>query len=309
MTSKVDQIIEARDEILRPPGEHNISGDRLAPGPYTVIPSRAMSDKRMHDHPAAFMVLCALCGHQNAVSGVAFPNQLSLAQRLGKTQQAVSRQMRNLIEWGYIQKVVKENRLRKTGRRGATWRVIFDPAATDDDIVALGGDEHIEQNIINETLKAVDNSNDVQHDVVKQADSESAFTTSGGCMYKQQHDVVSNTSTNNENKNIENLEKKMCSVFAHALDNEYKSRGEWRWTAHQESIAREIAETGVTLKQWTRTIQSSVKWHKDKGLRPPFSLGFYRNSFTAKKKTEEMSAEDIIKKTTRSLRMSRVYKN
>jgi predicted transcriptional regulator len=154
MMNKVDEIIEARKQILELPKDRMVS-DIQAPSPFTTIPSRALSDKYILTHPSALQVLCVLCSYVNGVSGTAYPNQYSVAKRLNRSQPAVSRQFNNLIKWGYIEKIIKENPLRDRGRKGATWRVIYDPEITADDIAMTTTDPRVEENKAQDTMKEV----------------------------------------------------------------------------------------------------------------------------------------------------------
>ena len=150
--NKVDQIIEARKQILGLPKDRMVSNIQ-APSAFTTIPSRALSDKLILSHPSSLQVLCVLCSYVDGVSGIAFPNQLTMAQRLNRTQQAVSRQLMLLVKWGYIKKIVKENALRVYGRKGATWRILYDPLITDEDIIMTTNDPRVEENKAQITIK------------------------------------------------------------------------------------------------------------------------------------------------------------
>lgn len=152
--NKVDEIIEARKQILELPKDRMVS-DVQAPSPFTTIPSRALSDKYILTHPSALQVLCVLCSYVNGVSGTAYPNQYSVAKRLNRSQPAISRQFNNLVKWGYIEKIIKENPLRDRGRKGATWRVIYDPEITADDIAMTTTDPRVEENKAEDTIKEI----------------------------------------------------------------------------------------------------------------------------------------------------------
>jgi hypothetical protein len=62
-------------------------------------------------------------------------SQLTVAQALNITQSAVSQHMKKLVEYGYIQKIRKEDRSKAWGKRGAVWRVIYDPRMTLKDVI------------------------------------------------------------------------------------------------------------------------------------------------------------------------------
>jgi len=154
MMNKVDEIIEARKQILELSKDRMVS-DIQAPSPFTTIPSRALSDKYILTHPSALQVLCVLCSYVNGQSGTAYPNQYSVAKRLGRSQPAISRQFNNLVRWGYIEKIIKENPLRDRGRKGATWRVIYDPQISSGAIAMTTTDPRVEANKAEDTMKII----------------------------------------------------------------------------------------------------------------------------------------------------------
>ena len=110
-------------------------GDYQAPGPFCLIPPRATVDTRLHKYPSTFSVLAFVCSYAKAHTGVFWMSQLTVAQALNITQSAVSQHMKKLTEYGYIQKIRKEDRSRAWGKRGAVWRVIYDPRMTTKEVM------------------------------------------------------------------------------------------------------------------------------------------------------------------------------
>ena len=105
-SEELEQIKEARYEVLRPPLEHcRSTNNSLPPSGYSILPSRIFADARIGG--AAIRVMGAVCCHANGRSGLAYPNQRSIAKRLGISQQGVSRQMVTLEKCGYLEKVIK----------------------------------------------------------------------------------------------------------------------------------------------------------------------------------------------------------
>lgn len=151
---KVQEILKARKEILELPKDRMISNVQ-APSPLTIIPSRAFSDKYILTHPSALQVLGVICSYCNGQSGIAYPNQATVAKRLARSQPAISRQFNNLIKWGYIEKVRKENPLRNRGPKGASWRVIYDPGIDQDQLAQITTDPRVEANKAQDTIKEI----------------------------------------------------------------------------------------------------------------------------------------------------------
>jgi len=121
----VNQKLELeRDKIHRAPTGF---GNGESPGPVVVTPGRALVDLRFNQFPATYRCLALCCSYACSHTGVFFPNQSTMAKQLQVCQQTISHHMRKLVEWGYVQKLIKEYPLRQNARKGATWRVLFDP--------------------------------------------------------------------------------------------------------------------------------------------------------------------------------------
>ena len=277
---------KAREEITKPDAEYNTAtNDRTAPAAYFIGPSRAIADARFRNHSSTFLMLCALALYANK-AGTLFPNQKTIAELLGKTQQAVSRQMKLLEDWGYVKKIGQQNRLRKVGRKGATWRIIYDPGVSDEELTSkmVNKVEYLETQEASETMRKL--STVAQHQVVKpqvkKRQKAESNTTSGGCMSEQQREVVSNV-LSNDNTNTKEISKEMVKWYITTLDLQLGTRGQFRWDDRQETIAEEIASAGVTLDQWKKEILKSILWYKKEERQPPFSLAFYKDAFNNKR--------------------------
>lgn len=95
-----------------------------------VLPIRAVFDKELtHGALTALAALCAYCNR----AGITWVSQTRLASELGITQQAVAKQFKQLKDRGYLQ-IVKQG---FKGQRTATMRVIYDPAITAEDAIAM----------------------------------------------------------------------------------------------------------------------------------------------------------------------------
>lgn len=155
MMTKPEEILKARKQITLPPKKFRITEEQ-SPSPYINIPSRALADVRIIKNPSALQVLCVLCSYVSGQSGTAFPSQLLLAKRLGRSQQAISRQIVKLIDWGYIKKIISENALRQKGKKTATYRIIYDPAISDTQLIKTSTDPIVEQNKAEETIRHIE---------------------------------------------------------------------------------------------------------------------------------------------------------
>lgn len=92
------------------------------PGAFAIVQAAAIDDTRMQ--PAALRMLLAL-GIYRDTEGWCWPKQKQLASRLGISQQAVSKALRDLARWGYIEIHDQYNEM--TGARiSSRYRLVMD---------------------------------------------------------------------------------------------------------------------------------------------------------------------------------------
>ena len=298
-SEKLAEIKQARKELLQPPKKYTVSVDNtVAPSPYSVMPSRVFVDTRIQN--ASIRVLGTLCCHANKYSGIVFTNQLTIGNRLGISKQAVSRQMRLLEKCGYIKKIYKENPLRKKGRKGATWRVIYDPATTDEDILAHNKPEFVEQQDAEETLKVIAKS---QPDVdlsVKKSKPDVDFTNTKVNLGVDQEakkvnlGVDQNYSTITNSTSIREISMKICTVYAKERETRLGSMAGWQNDERQIAIVEKYLASGYSKNTILKTFLTSLNYYAKSGKRPPFSLGYYDSYFN---KQDKPTVDDIIRKT------------
>lgn len=96
---------------------------------YSVVPIRAAADKRLR--ATAWRVLVSVCSYANR-AGLAWPGYENLAKTHGVTRQAVGRQIKKLIAYGYLQKVKNHS----WGRTAQILRVIYDESLSDKQLLA-----------------------------------------------------------------------------------------------------------------------------------------------------------------------------
>ena len=291
-SEKLLEIKEARKELLQPPKKHTMSVDNtVAPSPFSVMPSRVFADQRIQN--ASIRVLGTLCCHANKYSGIVFTNQLTIGNRLGISKQAVSRQMRLLEKCGYIKKIYKENPLRKKGRKGATWRVIYDPARTDEDILAHNKPEFVEQQDAEETLKVIAKS---QPDVDKSKKPEVTKVNLGVDQEAQKVnlEVDQNYSTRTNSTNIREISMKICTAYAKERETRLGNMAGWQNDERQIAIVEKYLASGYSKNTILKTFLTSLNYYAKSGKRPPFSLGYYDSYFNKKDKP---TVQDVIRKT------------
>ena len=285
MIDKVDQIKKAREEVTLAPKKHRVS-DIQSPSAFIAIPSRALNDKRLLNNPSALQVLCVLCSYVQGTSGIAFPSQILLAKRLNRTQQAISRQIVKLIEWGYIKKIINENALRQKGKKTATYRLIYDPKISDSQLIKETDDPIIESKKAQETLKKI------QPEVVKK---KKLHNTIALCRDTTSEVVQNYSSLTNKNYIKEKI-KEYLNVYTHALDLITQTRGQWRWDQREEAIVEEIINLGVTLHEFRKAVQKKLHQCRKDYSRPPYTIAYFKAYWQPKPKTTEGITKELGKK-------------
>ena len=285
MIDKVDQIKKAREEVTLAPKKHRVS-DIQSPSGFIAIPSRALNDKRILANPSSLQVLCVLCSYVQGTSGIAFPSQILLAKRLGRTQQAISRQIVKLIEWGYIKKIINENALRQKGKKTATYRLIYDPKISDSQLIKETDDPIIESKKAQETLKKI------QPEVVKK---KKVYNTIALCR-DTTSEVVQNYSSLTNNNYIKEKIKEYLNVYTHALDLITQTRGQWRWDQREEAIVEDIINLGVTLHEFRKAVQKKLHQCRKDYSRPPYTIAYFKAYWQPKPETTEGITKELGKK-------------
>ena len=285
MIDKVDQIKKAREEVTLAPKKHRVS-DFQSPSAFIAIPSRALNDKRILANPSSLQVLCVLCSYVQGTSGIAFPSQILLAKRLNRTQQAISRQIVKLIEWGYIKKIINENALRQKGKKTATYRLIYDPKISDSQLIKETDDPIIESKKAQETLKKI------QPEVVKK---KKLHNTIALCRDTTSEVVQNYSSLTNKNYIKEKI-KEYLNVYTHALDLITQTRGQWRWDQREEAIVEEIINLGVTLHEFRKAVQKKLHQCRKDYSRPPYTIAYFKAYWQPKPKTTEGITKELGKK-------------
>ena len=298
-SEKLADIKQARRELLQPPKKHTLSIDNsTAPSPFSVLPSRVFADARVQN--ASIRVLGTICCHANQHSGIVFTNQITIANRLGITKQAVSRQMRLLEKCGYIKKIYKENPLRKKGRKGATWRILYDPATTDEDIIAHNKPDFVAEQDAEDTLKVIAKSQPSVDKVNEQSKRDVDYTSK-----KVNSQVDHNYSSISSNKDFREIAMQICKVYAREREERLGAMLGWRNDERQIAIVEKYLGQGHDKNVLLETFLGSLNHFKDTGKRPPFSLAYYDKFFN---KEEKESVRDIIKRTINGSRFDTVRK-
>lgn len=95
-----------------------------------VVPLRAIRDRNITD--SQLRCLAAICSYCNR-AGITWVGQDRIGKDLGVSKQSISKQVKRLVELGYLEVVSKGFR----GERANTTRVIFDPEIKTEDAIAV----------------------------------------------------------------------------------------------------------------------------------------------------------------------------
>ena len=283
-------------------------GDGQSPGAGAWIPGRATRDTSFTRFPMAMVILCYACAHASAYTGTFWVNQRTIARDLEMSQQAVSRHFRKLVELGYLEKVRNENSKRPYGKKGAVWRVIYDPTQSLKDVEAaaarLHKTEEEEQetaaSTIEEAAKGAKGQQSKQRkkdvkELLKQTTSalkDRSRTTRGlsqeeskynpQVVQKNNMQVVLNLPTNNKNIEIKESEcRKLCMTYAHAVEQRWGSR--FRHDVRQEELAAQLLALGYTVESFAADSERMLDWLVRHNKQPPTSLQY----FIARKQSRE----------------------
>jgi DNA-binding transcriptional ArsR family regulator len=99
-----------------------------------VLPLRALRDKTLYNQ--SIRVLGLLCSYANR-AGITWVAGTTLAKELGVSKSAISQQMRQLKQKGYVE-VIKRGYM---GQRTDTVRIIYDPSISATDALAILGNQ------------------------------------------------------------------------------------------------------------------------------------------------------------------------
>lgn len=292
-------------------------GEYQCPGPHMIMPARAYGDIRFNRFPMTFRALGVCCSHANSWTGVFFPNQEYVANVLQCSQQAVSQHMRKLVEFRYIEKLRNEDARRSYGKRGALWRVIYDPTQSFTDCVskmpAQDRDPQIEAEIAKHTLNVTNKSGAKRRasSVDKGKEYKAGVVQAGACntvrdgeknkvglvpTHKAElvHNSINITSKEASLEITEIQCRKLCNSYAVILQAKYGKP--WQYDLKQMQIARELLQAGYTQASFEADAAGVVDWKKRNNKQPPYSLQYFiQRKLSQQKAQSGLDIGDLVK--------------
>ena len=300
------------DPVRDAPDGH---GENQSPGAYSALPGRAIVDERFYQFPMTLVVLAHCCGHVNYHTAIFWVNQSTLARRMKCTQQAISQHMRKLVQWGYIEKIRKEAPIRAYGRKGAAWRVVYDPRVSLDEAIAtIPSDaatpqqqqEEAEKTMALATTgpkgqkkrstKPVDKSKTHKPQLVDDNDNYKPQLVQTHKVQLVHKDF--NRTIDNKIKEVDC--KRLCEQFGAEIMKRY-GKG-WSYDMRQMDLAKQLFELGYTVESFGKDAGYVLDWLVKNNKQYPVSLQY----FIARKQNSKKDNKDVqqtIKHLTNKMRM------
>lgn len=230
-------------DVVRDPPK----GEYQCPGQHSVLPARSFGDVRFNQYPMTYRVLGVCSSHASSYSGTFFVNQRTLAAICECSQQAISHHMTKLIQWGYLEKIRNQDVRRAYGKKGAIWRVIYDPRKDIiDSFKATHKDPLIEKDQAEDTLAFIEGSADKPVDNF--IDNKAGVVQSGDSISKNNKvDIVSDNKpqlVNNYNRltNKDNIKendcKQLCNLYSNIVQATYGRP--WSYDFRQMELAKDL---------------------------------------------------------------------
>tara|TARA_B100000424_G_scaffold214895_1_gene172711 strand:+ start:219 stop:863 length:645 start_codon:yes stop_codon:yes gene_type:complete len=211
---------------------------------------------------------------------------------------------------------------RSYGKRGALWRVIYDPSKSLDDCIAMqpaqDRDPDLEREIATHTInvvsadtkrrQAVDNRKKHKTELVQAAASNTVTEhtiNKPELVPDNKAQLVNNSRqlTNiNTSKNINDSDcRKLCNEYSGLLQAIY-GKG-FTYDMRQMQIASEILQT-MNLEAFIEDAKGVLKWKHEKNQAPPYSLQYFVNRKVSQQRAKEgKDVQDIIKQMSNKMRL------
>ena len=289
-------------------------GEYQAPGPFCLIPPRATVDTRLHKYASTFGVLAFCCSYAKAHTGIFYMSQLTVAQALNISQPAIAKHMKKLVEYGYIQKIRKEDNRKAWGKRGAVWRVIYDPRMTLQDVMNSTpkteaeitaeaqntmaiGNRGAKGQLTKGRSKPVDKSDELLPAGYKFANEDDP-NYNLQVIRKYNPQVMLNYNIELEDKNsnnsfVEKKENETPHMHTHAQGTNQPERAcraicaaygvvfqeatgiRWQYDDRQVSIAAAVLNMGYTEDTFIADATATAAWFMSQDKKPPVSLAWF----------------------------------
>lgn len=233
---------------------------------------------------------------------------------MGSSQQAISQHMQRLIEYGYLEKLRNADVRRKYGRKGALWRVIFDPRMSYKDTLTKQPTAHrdpeLEQEIAENTInminnnykskrKSVDKKEENKVDIVQGASSNNK-SNKRELVSDNKVGLVNNSSDITNNIYIDKNDcRSMCQSYKQLI---YEMWGtDWRYDMRQETLAEDLLKLGYTKDSFLQDAKKMLQWKRNQNKPPIQSLQYFISRKKNKEKPQDV--QGIIKHISNRMKL------
>ena len=271
---------------------------------YSVLPFEAARDKRLHG-TAALSVLCVLCTYTDGL-GVTWVSQGRIAKDMGISRTAVTRQIKNLIEFGYIEKVKKFSKHQKSD----SLKVVFKRAPKDlDEAKAnLNASEQIAIEERREQAK-VDQLKLVNQSRQKQGlkPIQQPVDNSSTCYPQMSHQPVTSRGNTNENiitnnkDNIYNDARRFCSLFLRICEEYGTPRN---INERDIQTVSHWIKDGLSMEEWSAILKNHAEYCYKNRRDMARGIGYFQVPVSkALGKSKDYRTNDIIKGIVKDKRL------
>ena len=214
--------------------------------------------------------------------------------------------MRKLVQWGYIEKIRKEAPIRAYGRKGAAWRVIYDPRVSLDEALAtIPSDAATPEQQAEEAEKTMELATTGPKGQKKRTNKNKPQLVDDNDKYKPQlvhshkAQLVHKDLHRTIDKEIKDIDcRRLCERMSEEIMKRY-GKG-WVYDMRQMELARELYSLGYTVDSFGREAGYVLDWLVKNNKQHPVSLQYFiaRKQNSKKNKT----AEEHIKHLTNKMR-------
>ena len=237
---------------------------------YSILPIKAVQDPNIN-RTAALAVLAVICSYTDEL-GRTFVSQARIAKDLGISRQAANRQVKRLLDLGYLVYAKKQYK----GQTTNTVKVIYDEDVKDLDEARsnLTSKEQMELAERERELvrKSVIKSVDIQPDdeevqpLVLQGGATSEVA--GGATSS----VAYNETLTSNNNGYKEKAKMMCVMFLRVADSFGTPR---TFQERDQQVMESWIRQGLEPKAWGRILENHVSWCRENARDMARGIGYF----------------------------------
>lgn len=237
---------------------------------YSILPIKAVQDANIN-RTAALAVLAVICSYTDEL-GRTFVSQARIAKDLGISRQAANRQVKRLLDLGYLVYAKKQYK----GQTTNTVKVIYDEDVKDLDEARsnLTSKEQMELAERERELvrKSVIKSVDIQPDdeevqpLVLQGGATSEVA--GGATSR----VAYNETLTSNNNGYKDKARMMCVMFSRVADANFTPR---TFQERDQQVMESWIRQGLEPEAWGRILENHISWCRENARDMARGIGYF----------------------------------